>query len=133
MLLTWTVAHAQKISLAEVAASLSGTWKVNRDLSDALSDPARGRRGGALFATRMPMGQRGGRGGGGGDAANTSADLTPDELAARTPNRATLDGYAKPRRGWERLYVDHVLQADQGADLDFLVGSSGSQVSRESH
>jgi hypothetical protein len=87
MLLTWTVAHAQKISLAEVAASLSGTWKVNRDLSDALSDPARGRRGGALFATRMPMGQRGGRGGGGGDAANTSADLTPDELAAQAAIR----------------------------------------------
>ncbi len=28
-------------------------------------------------------------------------------------------------RGWTRLYVDHVLQADQGVDLDFLVGSSG--------
>lgn len=30
-------------------------------------------------------------------------------------------------RGWVRLYVDHVLQADQGADLDFLVGASGSE------
>ena len=28
-----------------------------------------------------------------------------------------------PTAGWERLYVDHVLQADTGADLDFLVGS----------
>ena len=28
---------------------------------------------------------------------------------------------------------DHVLQADTGADLDFLRGSSGSKVSRESH
>ncbi|MDF1479217.1 Gfo/Idh/MocA family oxidoreductase [Leifsonia sp. H3M29-4] len=36
-------------------------------------------------------------------------------------------------RGWAKLYVDHVLQADQGADLDFLVGSSGDKVSRESH
>jgi dehydratase ilvD1 len=36
-------------------------------------------------------------------------------------------------RGWSRLYVDHVLQADQGCDLDFLVGSSGSEVVRESH
>lgn len=60
-------------------------------------------------------------------------DVPADELAARTPNQATLDGFAAPRRGWERLYVDHVLQADQGADLDFLVGSSGSKVSRESH
>ena len=35
--------------------------------------------------------------------------------------------------GWERLYVDHVMQADTGADLDFLRGGSGSTVSRESH
>jgi dihydroxy-acid dehydratase len=40
---------------------------------------------------------------------------------------------AAPRRGWERLYIDHVLQADRGADLDFLVGSSGHEVTRESH
>ncbi|MFJ3034965.1 IlvD/Edd family dehydratase [Curtobacterium pusillum] len=60
-------------------------------------------------------------------------DVPAAELAARTPNQATLDGFAAPRRGWERLYVDHVMQADTGADLDFLVGSSGSTVSRESH
>lgn len=36
-------------------------------------------------------------------------------------------------RGYYKLYVDTVLQADQGADLSFLVGSSGSEVSRESH
>lgn len=36
-------------------------------------------------------------------------------------------------RGWSRLYIDHVTQADTGADLDFLVGSSGSDVPRESH
>jgi dihydroxy-acid dehydratase len=66
-------------------------------------------------------------------AGRLDLDVPADELAARTPNQATLDGYAQPRRGWERLYVDHVLQADRGADLDFLVGSSGSQVPRESH
>jgi dihydroxy-acid dehydratase len=60
-------------------------------------------------------------------------EVAADELSARTPNQATLDGYANPRRGWERLYIDHVQQADTGADLDFLVGSSGSKVSRESH
>ena len=47
----------------------------------------------------------------------------------RPPRRRTR----RPTRGWERLYVDHVLQADRGADLDFLVGGSGDQVSRESH
>lgn len=36
-------------------------------------------------------------------------------------------------RGWYRLYIDHVMQADTGCDLDFLLGSSGSTVSRESH
>ncbi|BBJ46415.1 hypothetical protein SSPO_091330 [Streptomyces antimycoticus] len=36
-------------------------------------------------------------------------------------------------RGWSRLYTEHVLQADQGLDLDFLVGSSGHEVPRESH
>jgi len=60
-------------------------------------------------------------------------EVAPEELARRTPNAATIEGYANPRRGWERLYVDHVQQADRGADLDFLVGSSGSKVSRESH
>src|SRR5436305_1492560 len=35
--------------------------------------------------------------------------------------------------GWVRLYLDHVLQADKGADLDFLVGCRGAAVPRESH
>jgi dihydroxy-acid dehydratase len=66
-------------------------------------------------------------------ARRLDLDVPAKELATRHPNKATVDGYAKPRRGWERLYVDHVLQADTGADLDFLLGSSGSRVSRESH
>jgi dihydroxy-acid dehydratase len=60
-------------------------------------------------------------------------EVSSDELAARGVNDATVNGFANPRRGWERLYVDHVMQADTGADLDFLVGSSGPKVSRESH
>ena len=60
-------------------------------------------------------------------------DVPPAEFAARTPNATTVAGFAAPRRGWEQLYVRHVMQADTGADLDFLVGSSGDEVSRESH
>ncbi|MGW4728362.1 dihydroxy-acid dehydratase [Streptomyces shenzhenensis] len=60
-------------------------------------------------------------------------DIPAEVLAARTANQASLDAYASPTRGWERLYVDHVQQADTGADLDFLNGSSGSAVTRESH
>ncbi|WP_243077355.1 dihydroxy-acid dehydratase, partial [Microbacterium sp. SS28] len=41
-------------------------------------------------------------------AGRLDLDVPADELAARTPNAATVDGYANPRRGWERLYVDHV-------------------------
>ncbi|MDX2541677.1 IlvD/Edd family dehydratase [Streptomyces sp. WI04-05B] len=67
------------------------------------------------------------------EARRLDVDVPADELARRTPNEATVTGFANPRRGWERLYVDHVQQADTGADLDFLIGSSGSEVSRESH
>lgn len=66
-------------------------------------------------------------------ARRIDVDVEPEELAARAPSAAMLAGLANPRRGWERLYVDHVMQADTGADLDFLRGSSGSAVSRESH
>jgi dihydroxy-acid dehydratase len=37
------------------------------------------------------------------------------------------------QRGYYQLYHDHVLQADRGADLDFLVGRSGAGVPRECH
>jgi dihydroxy-acid dehydratase len=66
-------------------------------------------------------------------ARRIDVDVPQEELDARVPNVATVEGYARPRRGWEKLYVDHVMQADTGADLDFLVGSSGDRVSRESH
>ena len=35
--------------------------------------------------------------------------------------------------GYWRLYVDHVLQADQGADFDFLVGQRGAFVPKDNH
>jgi dihydroxy-acid dehydratase len=60
-------------------------------------------------------------------------DVPAAELARREPSAAMTAALAAPRRGWERLYIDHVMQADRGADLDFLVGSSGHQVTRESH
>ncbi|MBS2546730.1 dihydroxy-acid dehydratase [Catenulispora sp. NL8] len=67
------------------------------------------------------------------EARSIDVEVPADELLARGPNPATVAGFADPRRGWERLYIDHVQQADTGADLDFLVGSSGSEVARESH
>jgi dihydroxy-acid dehydratase len=60
-------------------------------------------------------------------------DVPQAELDGRRPSPAMLASLAAPGRGWERLYVDHVLQADTGADLDFLLGSSGDRVARDSH
>jgi dihydroxy-acid dehydratase len=69
------------------------------------------------------------------DVAGRRLDVdVPDaELLARAPSAAAASAYAAPTRGWEQLYVQHVLQADRGADLDFLVGASGDRVPRESH
>ena len=67
------------------------------------------------------------------EARRIDMEVPDEEWTRRTPNAATVAAFANPTRGWERLYVDHVQQADTGADLDFLVGSTGSAVSRESH
>ncbi|MFD4637476.1 dihydroxy-acid dehydratase [Lentzea sp. NPDC058436] len=67
------------------------------------------------------------------DVENRRIDVEAPDFLQRTPNTAMTQAFASPKRGWERLYVDHVLGADTGADLDFLVGSSGSEVTRESH
>jgi dihydroxy-acid dehydratase len=69
------------------------------------------------------------------DVPNRRVDVDIDqaELDARPPSEALLAAVARPRRGWERLYVDTVGGADTGADLDFLLGSSGDKVSRDSH
>jgi dihydroxy-acid dehydratase len=66
-------------------------------------------------------------------ARRLEIDLPAAELARREPSAAMKAALPAPRRGWERLYIDHVLQADRGADLDFLVGSSGHEVTRDSH
>jgi L-arabonate dehydrase len=58
-------------------------------------------------------------------------DVSEAELAERlrsfTPPRHAMEG------GYQRLYIDHVLQADEGCDFDFLVGCRGAEVPRHSH
>jgi dihydroxy-acid dehydratase len=58
-------------------------------------------------------------------------DVSDAELAERRKGW-TPPPPAMPS-GYQKLYTDHVLQADKGADLDFLVGGRGSAVPRESH
>jgi dihydroxy-acid dehydratase len=60
-------------------------------------------------------------------------EIDEDEFARREPPARLVTAFARPDRGWSRLYIDHVLQADTGADLDFLTGASGAEVARESH
>src|SRR5688572_22370382 len=57
-------------------------------------------------------------------------DVSDAELARR---KAEWKAPEAPKRGYYKLYVEHVQQADQGADLDFLVGGSGTNVTRDSH
>jgi dihydroxy-acid dehydratase len=65
------------------------------------------------------------------DTRKLDLRVSDDELnrrkAAWKPAPDTWKG------GYQRLYIDHVLQADQGADLDFLVGCRGAGIPRESH
>ena len=67
------------------------------------------------------------------ESRSLTFDVADGELQSRTPSLAGGVAYAAPTRGWAKLYVDHVMQADTGADLDFLVGASGDKVSRDSH
>jgi dihydroxy-acid dehydratase len=66
-------------------------------------------------------------------ARTINVRLSDEELNSRSTSQAASNSYANPVRGWQRMYIDHVNQAHQGADLDFLVGSSGADVARESH
>jgi L-arabonate dehydrase len=55
------------------------------------------------------------------------ADVLNRRRSAWTPPAPQATG------GYQQLYIEHVLQAHQGADLDFLVGCRGADVPRESH
>src|SRR5688572_12508758 len=57
--------------------------------------------------------------------------VTDQELAKR--RKSWKPPKAPMTRGYWKLYVDHVNQASEGADLDFLVGKSGSAVPRDNH
>ncbi|MFC0133790.1 dihydroxy-acid dehydratase [Massilia eurypsychrophila] len=55
------------------------------------------------------------------DAGSLNMMVSDDELARR---RAAWQAPVHPyRRGYTRLYIEHVTQADKGCDLDFLLGN----------
>jgi dihydroxy-acid dehydratase len=59
-------------------------------------------------------------------------DVSPEELEQR---RSQWQPPVNPMKGgYQQLYVDHVQQANTGADLDFLLGCRGAGIPpRESH
>ncbi|NBA96083.1 IlvD/Edd family dehydratase [Pseudomonas sp. R5(2019)] len=60
-------------------------------------------------------------------------DISDEELQARLSDLKPDTSANIFSSGYSRLYVDHVLQADEGCDFDFLVGCRGSEVPRHSH
>ncbi|WP_010485350.1 IlvD/Edd family dehydratase [Pseudomonas sp. S9] len=66
------------------------------------------------------------------DAGRLHLDISDAELQARLAAWQATQGLIWDG-GYRRLYVDHVLQADEGCDFDFLVGCRGSDVPRHSH
>ncbi|MFP0271814.1 IlvD/Edd family dehydratase [Acinetobacter baumannii] len=65
-------------------------------------------------------------------AGKLHLEVSDEELKQRLKNLAPP---APPSfiGGYRKLYVEHVLQADEGCDFDFLVGCRGSEVPRHSH
>jgi dihydroxy-acid dehydratase len=67
------------------------------------------------------------------DVAARSLHLAVDEAELERRRSAWQPPSPHAARGYVKLYVDHVLQANHGADLDFLVGRTGSAVPRDNH
>ena len=65
------------------------------------------------------------------EARRLHLDVAEAELARRQAKWIAPEPAFKS--GYQSLYVKHVLQADRGADFDFLVGCRGHEVPRESH
>jgi dihydroxy-acid dehydratase len=65
------------------------------------------------------------------EARRLHLDVSEEELANRrkswTPMLPETNG------GYQQMYIQHVMQASTGADLDFLLGCRGTTVTRESH
>ncbi len=67
------------------------------------------------------------------DTASGILDLQVDEMDLERRRAGWQRQEPRHDRGYARLYVDHVLQANTGAGLDFLVGIDPRPVTRESH
>lgn len=133
-------ASAQKSPPEDLAAKLSGTWMLNRDLSTGFRAPA-GRRSGGPLAPRPMLAiaalpQRGGGGRGGGGGYSDATDLTPaqraeqaamqqlQQIAAQITIKASADSITFIDTRGERTFTTN----DKASKIDV----SGSPVSVKS-
>ena len=117
-LLAKGVTDMVRISDARMSGTAYGTVVLHTSPEAALGGPLALVRDGDIIALDVP-------------GRTIQIEVTVAELerrrAAWTPPLPVATG------GYQKLYVDHVLQADQGADLDFLVGCRGHDVPKDSH
>jgi dihydroxy-acid dehydratase len=107
-----------RISDARMSGTAYGTVVLHSSPEAALGGPLALVRDGDVIELDVP-------------ARRLHLDVTETELKRR---RAQWTPPAPPMlSGYQRLYFDHVLQAHEGADFDFLVGQRGSAVGRHSH
>jgi dihydroxy-acid dehydratase/L-arabonate dehydrase len=68
------------------------------------------------------------------DAGRLHLDISGDEMQTRLAAwAAAYQPVPADGAGYRKLYVEHVLQADEGCDFDFLVGCRGAEVPAHSH
>jgi L-arabonate dehydrase len=106
-----------RISDARMSGTAYGTVVLHASPEAAAGGPIALARSGDMVTLDVP-------------ARQVRLDVDDHTLAAR---RAQWKPSPLPERGWLRLYIEHVLQANDGADLDFLVGASGANVARDNH
>ena len=67
------------------------------------------------------------------DVENSTMQLLVDDKVIDERLKNYVPVLPEIKSGYQKMYIDHVMQADKGADLDFLVGRRGSEVKRHSH
>jgi dihydroxy-acid dehydratase len=67
------------------------------------------------------------------DVANRQLMLDVDDATLAARRKAWQPTHPQATRGYVRMYQETVMQANEGADLEFLRGNSGAPVPRDSH
>lgn len=116
-MLTAGVSDMVRISDARMSGTSYGTVVLHVCPESAVGGPLAAVRAGDIIELDVP-------------ARRLHLDVSDEEIAARLQEQPSTPFPA--RRGYQKLYVEHVLQADEGADFDFLVGMETAGIPRRS-